>query len=239
MTGSTIPFIGKHNLSNLLIHSDPGGRSGFIAAWLTGQLTTLAFDSGANLQLEYTKIHKLENVDTIKNHPGIKIRVRPEITTIDLHSLLFLRKNVYTQIPNFLHSEYSLTTFTKLTRFSNEIFEWDHELDYSLYDVVLNFSDTFDNNYMINLYRNIVGKNPAPELINMLIKTNELNQIPIDLNHACSVLKLCLTQEYTLGLKEEHRIWSIVDIYNSTPIDQLYATVLQSIVPENYIRRLT
>ena len=221
----------KHNL---LIHADPGARSGFVAAWLTNRLSKLAFDSGASLRPPYLKIHKLENVNDIKNFVGTKIRVRPNIDSIDLHSLLFLRKNVYLQIPDFTRDEFSLETFTKLTHFSQEIFEWDQELDYNLYDIVMDFADTFDNDFMVALYKKVVGTNPTSDMIDMLVKTNELNCIPVDQNHACSILKLCLAQEQKLGLKEEHRFWSIVDVYNTTAIDQLYDTVLKSIVPSNY-----
>jgi hypothetical protein len=87
---------------------------------------------------------------------------------------------------------------------------------------------------MIELYKKVVGAAPTNEMIDMLIKTNNLNNISIDKNHACSILKLCLTKETQLGLKEEHRFWSIVDVYNSTPTDQLYDKVEQTIVPENY-----
>ena len=231
MTGLTPQTTGRHNL---LIHADPGARSGFIAAWLTNRLSKLAFDSGASLRPPYLKIHKLDNVNDITNFIGTKIRVRPNIDSIDLHSLLFLRKNVYEQIPEFTRNEYSLQTFTKLTHFSQEILKWDQELDYNLYDIVMDFADTFDNNFMIALYKKVVGIDPTSGMIDMLVKTNELNCIPIDQNHACSILKFCLAQEQKLGLKEEHRFWSIVNIYNTTAIDQLYATVAKSIVPSNY-----
>ena len=223
--------IGRHNL---LIHADPGARCGFVAAWLTNRLSKLAFDSGASLFPPFRKIHKLDNVADIKNFSGTKIRVRPRIESIDLHSLLFLRKNVYTQIPNFTRDEFSLETFTKLTHFSQEIFNWDQELDYNLYDIAMDFADTFDTDFMIALYKKVVGTDPTSDMIDMLVKTNELNSIPIDQNHACSILKLCLTQEQKLGLKEEHRFWSIVDVYNTTAIDQLYDTVLKSSVSSNY-----
>ena len=231
MTGLAPQVIGNYKL---LIHADPGARSGFVAAWLTNQLTKLAFDSGVSLRPSYLKIHKLDNTNDIENFTGTKIRVRPAVNSIDLHALLFLRKNVYIQIPNFTRNEYSLETFTKLTHFSQEIFKWDQELDHSLYDIVLNFADTFNNNFMIDLYKKVVGVNPTQDMITMLIQTNNLNQIPIDQNHACSIMKLCFTQEDKLGLKEEHRFWSIVDVYNSTPVDQLYNTVSQLIVPKNY-----
>jgi hypothetical protein len=219
---------------SLLIHADPGARSGFIAAWLTNRLTTLAFDSGASIRPRYTKIHKLQDVNILKKFSSTKIRVRPSIESIDLHSLLFLRKNVYEQVPEFTRNEYSLETFTKLTHFSQEIFEWDRELDYSLYDIVLNFADTFDNKFMIDLYKQINNIDPTEQMIDMLLATNDLNNILIDKNHACSILKLCLAKEMELGLKEQYRFWSIVDVYNSTPIDQLYNTVSELIFPGNY-----
>ena len=87
---------------------------------------------------------------------------------------------------------------------------------------------------MIELYRKFVGRAPTPDMIDMLIKTNDLNRIPMDRNHACSIVKLCFTQEHLLGLKEQNRYWSVVDVYKSTPVDQLYDTVLKLIVPENY-----
>jgi hypothetical protein len=239
MTGSVRQVIGKHNL---LIHADPGARSGFVAAWLTNRLVSLAFDSGAGLRPAFNKIHSINDSagphtiskDALRNFSGTKIRIRPSIENIDLHSLLFLRKNVHVQFPNFTKDEYSLETFTKLKQFSQDIFDWDNELDYDLYDIVVNFVDTFDNNYMIDLYKKFVGIDPAPDMIDMLVETNELNNIVLDKNHACSIVKLCLSQEKKLGLKEEHRFWSIVDIYASTPTDQLYDVIFQAIVPENY-----
>lgn len=231
MTGSIPQIIGRHNL---LIHADPGARSGFVAAWLTNRLSKPAFDIGATLYPPYHKIHNLNNINEVKDFRGVKIRIRPKIETIDLHSLLFLRKNVYILFPDFTRDEYSLETFTKLTHFAQEIFKRDQELDYSLYDIVIDFADTFDTDYMISLYKKVCGIDPTNDMINMLIKTNEINDVSIDQNHACSILKLCFAQEQQLGLKEENRFWSIVDIYNSTPVEKLYDTVYESITPKNY-----
>jgi hypothetical protein len=218
----------------MLIHADPGARSGFVASWLTNKLTRVEFDSGSTLWPRFVKIHNLTNDDDITSHRGLKIRIKPNVETIDIHSLLFLRKNVYVQIPTFTRNEYSLETFTKLTQFSQEIFKWDDELDYNLYDVVIDFSNTFDNSYMIDLYKKVNGYAPTQMMINTLVETNKLNCISIDKNHACSILKLCLTQEQKLGLKEENRFWSIVDIYNTTLVDLLYDTVYDAINPKNY-----
>lgn len=218
----------------LLIHADPGARSGLVAAWLTNKLDSVSFDAGSELRPEFFKIHKLTDSTHIKNFNGVKIRIRPQVEYIDLLSLLFLRKNVYLQIPNFTRDEYSLEMLTKLVEFSKEIFQWDDEVDYSLYDHVIGFNDTFDINCMIDLYIQINQQDPTTELINTLIKTNELNNISIDKNHASSILKLTMLKESELDLKEEHRFWSIVDIYNSVPVTDLYDTVSKSIDPKNY-----
>ena len=219
---------------NLLIHADPGARSGFVAAWLTNKLDCVTFDVGLELCPEFVKIHKLTNDKQIKNFSGTTIRIQPQVEFIDLLCLLFLRKNIYPQIPNFTRDEYSLETLTKLVEFSKEIFEWNAELDYSLYDYVITFNDTFDTERMIDLYKKINNQDPTTKLIDILIKTNELNNIILDKNHACSILKLTILKELELGLKEQHRFWSIVDIYNNTPVSELYDSVSESIDPKNY-----
>ena len=45
---------------------------------------------------------------------------------------------------------------------------------------------------------------------------------------------LCLNKEKELLLKESKRFWSIIDVYNTTPVENLYKTVSQKIKPENY-----
>jgi hypothetical protein len=87
---------------------------------------------------------------------------------------------------------------------------------------------------MIDLYKKINNQDPATELIDVLIKTNELNNISLDKNHACSILKLTILKELELGLKEQHRYWSIVDIYNNTSVTELYDSISESIDPKNY-----
>ena len=70
---------------NLLIHADPGARSGFVAAWLTQKLNSVQFDSGVTLNPKFLKIHKLDNVQRITNFNGKKLRIRPTLIMIDLH----------------------------------------------------------------------------------------------------------------------------------------------------------
>ena len=218
----------------LLIHADCGARSGFVGALLTDTLTKVSFDVGRELGTRFLKIHELKNVDEVKLFDGIKIRIRPTYSLIDLLSLLFLRKNVYAMIPDFTKNEYSLETFTKLTRFSEELFQWDAALDNSLYDYVFDFDDTFDVDTMAKLYTSVTTKPLDSNTIDIINQTNIVNRIPIDKNHACSIMKMVLNRELELGLKEENRYWSIVDVYNATPVEKLYDTVYNSIKPENY-----
>jgi|TARA_B110000503_G_C6962451_1_gene335701 hypothetical protein len=219
---------------SLLIHADPGARSGFLAAWLTQVLNRLAFDSGSDLNPNFYKIHTLDNIQRIINFKGIKIRIRPTLTMIDLHCLLFLRKNVHTLIPDFTRDEFCLDTFAKLTYFTKELFENDSELDYSVYDYIINFEDTFDTQCMINLFQQINNKLPTAAEIDMLMQTNQLNSIKIEKNHSTSILKLCIEREQQLSLKESERFWSIVDVYNTVDCELLYDTVLDKIKTENY-----
>lgn len=219
---------------SLLIHADPGARSGFLAAWITQKLTRLTFDSGKELNPQFYKIHKLDNTQQIINFSGIKIRIRPTFKMIDLHCLLFLRKNLYNQLPNFTRDEFSLDTFTKLTYFVQELFENDTRLDYSVYDYIINFEDTFDTQCMINLFQQINNKAPTTAEIDMLIQTNQLNSIKIKKNHSTSILKLCLEKEEQLALKESERFWSIVDVYNTVDCELLYDVVSDKIKTENY-----
>ena len=87
---------------------------------------------------------------------------------------------------------------------------------------------------LIDFYKKITGVYPSTEMIDMLNQTNDLNNINIDKNHACSILKLTMVREQELGLQEEHRFWSIVDVYNTVPTEQLYDTVLSFININNY-----
>ena len=217
-----------------LIHADPGARSGLVGAWLADMLSGVSFDVGAQDGVTFHKIHHLQDNNEIKNFNGVKIRIRPTYTKIDLHCLLFLRKNVYTQIPNFTKDEYSLETFTKLWQFAVQCFSEDYVLDNTLYDCILTFDDTFCEEKLIDLYKKVNNKTPTNAQINALNSTNQLSNIQIDTNHSCAIVKLCLNKEKELSLEESKRFWSIIDIYNTTPIEQLYKVVLEKIKPENY-----
>ena len=219
---------------DLLIHADPGARLGAVGAWISNTLSGKSFDVGAQDGVNFHKIHYLNDVNELTNFDGIKIRIQPTYTMIDLHTLLFLRKNVYNQIPTFTKNEYSLETFTKLWEFVKITFDHNNSLNNNLYDYIITFDDTFNITAMLNLYQNIHQEDPTLAQINALVETNKLSNIQVNKNHSTSIIKLCLNMERDLSLKESERFWSIVDVYNTTSVDKLYDTVLEKIKPENY-----
>ena len=219
----------------LLIHADPGARSGFVAAWLTNKLGGNSFDVGVEDKPSFYKVHILgDDRKTVLNFPGVKIRIRPTYKKIDLHCLLFLRKNIHVQDPDFTKDEYSLDTLSKLWSVMTECFEQDSALDLNMYDYTINFEDTYCTTTMVALYKKVNKQEPTEQQINALQSTNHVNTIHIDKNHSTTILKLCFEKEALLKLKESERFWSIIDVYNTTPVDKLYDTVLEKIKPENY-----
>ena len=110
----------------------------------------------------------------------------------------------------------------------------DQHVDNSLYHKVITFKDTYDINVMIDLFSWYNDKIPTAQQIELLKQTNILNQPDIPLNHASSVAAMIVEQEYLQGLKEIDRCWSLRQIYESTEQQQLYNTVRELIVPDNY-----
>jgi hypothetical protein len=218
----------------LLIHADPGGRCGLLAAWLSDQLDKVYFDVGANIKENFKKIHNLEDPREITKFDGITIRIAPSLNMIDLHTLLYLRKNWHVQMPQFTRDEYSLETFSKLWCIADCWFNHDATVDNQLYDHVMKFDDMFDISKLINLYKKIHNRLPTDQQIEILEKNIKLNLLDIDLNHSASIVKLIRNKEQYLNLKEENRQWSIVDVYQNTDTKNLYQTVDPLIKKENY-----
>ena len=221
-------------MSNLLIHADPGARSGFLAAWLENNLTTAGFDVGKTANLSFLKIHYLDNNDIIKKFQGIKIRIHSEFYLLNLHLLLFLRKNVHTQIPNFTKDEFSIETFSKVYVFAKECFDDDKKIDHSLYDYTINFADTYHIQKLIDLYCQVNQQRPSDNHIELATRLNKMNQFEIDSNHACNIAAMILETEFNMNLLESNRLWSLVEVYQTTPVEDLYQTIKSLIVAKNY-----
>ena len=218
----------------LLIHADPGARSGFLAAWLTDNLKDAGFDVGATAHTNFVKIHTLDDVDKLINFPGIKIRIKSSFDKLNLQLLLFLRKNVHVQMPNFTKNEFSLETFSKVYIFAKECFEHDASLNYLHYDHVIDFCDTFNLEKLEELYVKCNGCYPAVDHISCMLKNNELNQILIEKNHACNIAAMLFTVETKMNLEEKNRLWSLPEIYNTVNTNELYDYIQSSIKATNY-----
>ena len=220
--------------TKLLIHADPGARSGFLAAWLTDNLKDAGFDVGVTTHTNFVKIHTLDDISKIINFSGIKIRIKPSFDKLNLQLLLFLRKDVHTQIPNFTRDEFSLETFSKTYIFSKECFEQDATLNYLHYDHVIDFCDTFNLEKLTELYVKCNNCYPAMDNINYMLKNNAMNQLPIEKNHACNISAMLITTETKMNLKEKNRKWSLPVIYNTVDINYIYDTIKSKIKAENY-----
>jgi len=216
--------------SKILIHADPGARSHFVAEWLQDNLAEAGFDVGATIGPKtFFKIHRLEDPAVIKQFSGTRIRIRSTYNRLGLQLLLFLRKNVHSLEPNFTKNEYSLETFSKVYIFAKEIFADDLLLDYSLYDHVITFADTLDIDKLVDLYRQVNHRMPSNKHINRAVELNRLNQLELDPNHACAIAAMISETESRLGLLEENRLWSIPVLYNTTPVEDLHRSILESI----------
>jgi len=218
----------------LLIHADPGARSGFVAAWLQDKLDTAGFDVGVTSNTSFFKIHNLDHHQTIKSFNGTKIRIKSTFKLLNLQLLLFLRKNVHVQLPNFTKDEFSLETFSKVYIFAKHCFTNETQVDYSLYDCAITFDDTFDMGKMIKLYYQHNNRYPDANHIDLAVQNNIINQITPDANHACSIAAMVLETELAQNLLEENRYWSLPDLYQTTPVIELYQTIKSKIVPNNY-----
>jgi len=221
-------------MNKLLIHADPGARSHFIANWLHNKLDHAGFDVGITAYMPFVKIHNLENVDQLKNFLGTRIRIRPTFDKLPLHLLLFLRKNVQIQLPDFTKNEFSLETFSKVYIFAKECFANDNNLDYSLYNHVINFEDTFELGKLVDLYEKINGVAPSQTDIDQAMRNNIMNQIELDINHACSIAAMILETESKLNLKEKNRLWSLPELYNTVDQNDLYNVIESKICKDNY-----
>jgi hypothetical protein len=218
----------------LLVHADPGARSGFLAAWLTDNLKFSGFDVGATTNLNFCKIHVLDDSDKIINFPGIKIRIKPSLDKLNLHLLLFLKKNILTCPTNFIRDEFSLETFSEVYIHAKECFKDDASLNYSYYDHVIDFCDTFDLDKLADLYFKFNNRHPSLEHVNYALNNNLLNEILIEKNHACNIAAMLLATETRMNLKEENRMWSLPEIYNTNDKNELYTIIESKIKAENY-----
>jgi hypothetical protein len=225
-------------LIDLLIHACPGARAHFLAAWLKDDLGNAGFDVGSTVNTPFFKIHHVDNVNvdlnTIKKFQGTKIRIKTTFKMLDLQLLLFLQKNLHKQLLDFTRDEFGIETFSKVYRSAVDWFAEESLLDYSLYDYVITFDDTFNIDKLVDLYYQYNKRLPTNEHLELAQQNNKINQIVLDPNHACSIAAMILETESQIKLSEKNRYWSVVDVYETTPVTQLYQTVKSLIMLDNY-----
>lgn len=218
----------------LLITADPGARSGFLAAWLEKKLTEPWFDVGANTQTKFIKHHRDYGNCAVKSHKGARIRIRPDLKNLKLHLYLSFKKDVQVKIKNFNYSEYSFESYEKMFQSAKVWFDHDEQVDISLYDKVISFSDTYNTNLMIELYQWYNKKTPTPNQIEILKLTNQLSCIDIPDNHCCDIAAMVFSTEKKNGFNEIDRYWSAADEYLHPDTSTLYNRILNKITAENY-----
>lgn len=210
-----------------------------LAAWLQTNLPGRHFDVGVfpNGVANYTKIHELTDLDQLKKFKGIRIRIRQDRKKLATALYLFLVKNVYNMIPTFSRNQTDLETFTKVYSCQRQWFIDDGNLDYQLYDYVVDFSALYDQEFMIRLYQTINNQAPSDWLVRQLIENNYQNDPKLDAYHSCHIAAKVLNVEHALNLNEQDRNWSIVDLYSNFDLESR-STMLESfLTPKNYRNR--
>jgi len=224
----------RYRLSKILVHGDPGARSRFVSAWLLDQLDGAGFDVGDTAHPESKCLHTLNSIADLTRFDGPKIRVKFAFTELARHLCLFLRKNVHTQFPDFTRDEYSLETYSKVYGLAKECLEQEQQIDYSLYDGSITFAETFDLDQLIQLYVKINQRQPSDRLIAQAHQNNQINMIDVDPNSACSLAAMVLETETQMSVVEQQRLWSIVDTYKTTPVNNLHAAFKARLTREHY-----
>lgn len=224
----------KLNDYPLFILADPGARAHFVASWLLSDLTSAHYEIGTSIKSNFTKWHNDWDNIHARNFNGVKIRIKPSFSLLSLHLYHFLIKNVYVLIPDLPQDPYKVIITDKLLESAKGWWYHDLQIDYSLYDKCINFNDTYSTDFMVDLFFWYNNKYPTIEQIKILEETNKLNYPTFDKNHAASIAAMVIEQEFKKELKEIDRYWSIEKIYRTTDPENLYETIYNSIVPENY-----
>ena len=84
------------------------------------------------------------------------------------------------------------------------------------------------------MYEKINGVAPSQTDIDQAMRNNIMNQIELDINHACSIAAMILETESKLNLKEKNRLWSLPELYNTVDQNDLYNVIESKICKDNY-----
>jgi len=227
---------------NLLIHGPPGSRLGFVAAVLQNKLLNNLFDVGAHLEPEYVKLHEFDQ-EIISSFPDTKICIHTTFDMLDRHFLLFYQKNVITVLPERFQNLH-VTNRKILDRLYYSFSNWASDdaiaRAFNLYDYNINFEQTFDVEFMCDLYFQVNKKMPSSSLIEAIQTTNQTNFQPIELNHSCKIAAEIIKFERQNNFTEDDRSWQLDQACDFTDSgecldpDNLYNNVMSKLSVEFY-----
>ena len=109
-----------------------------------------------------------------------------------------------------------------------------------LYDHNINFEQTFDIEFMSNLYFQVNGKLPSSGLVEAMQTTNQVNSQPIASNHGCRIAAEIIKFEHLNNVTEHDRSWQLNQVCAFTDSgecldpDNLYENVMAKLSVEFY-----
>ena len=226
---------------NLLIHGHPGSRLGFVAAVLQNQLLPNLFDVGMHVQSKYIKLHKF-NREIVSSFADVKIHIHTTLSMLDQHFILFFQKNVQAQ--DNTYQTLSITDRRIIDKmyyaFNSDWLPDAAATVPDLYDYNINFEQTFDIEFMSDLYFQINKNLPSSSLVEAMQTTNQANLQKMDINHGCRIAAEIIKFEQQNNFTEHDRSWRLNEICAFTDLgecldpDNLYDNVMSKLYTEFY-----
>lgn len=226
---------------NLLIHGHPGSRLGFVAAVLQNQLLNNLFDVGIHVPSKYVKLHSFDQ-KLVSSFSDIKIRIHTTLSMLDRHFILFFQKNVQKQ--DNTYQTFSITDRRIIDKmyyaFNSKWLPDAAATIPNLYDYNINFEQTFDIEFMCDLYFQVNKNLPSSALVEAMQTTNQANVQPIETNHGCRVAAEIIKFEQGNNLTEHDRSWQLNQVCAFTDSgecldpDNLYDNVMSKLSSEFY-----
>ena len=230
----------------LLIHGHPGSRLGFVAAVLQDKLSNNLFDVGRAQPVNYVKLHTFDQ-RIVSAFAGVKICINTTFNLLDRHFFLFFQKNVLGSMDPIIKKVFQNLHITDRQILDKMFYALNHNwlpdvniTQHKLYDYHINFEQTFDIEYMCDLYFQINQTLPSSKLIEAMQTTNQVNSPTIDQNHSCRVAAEILRFEHTNDLTEQDRSWNLnqtcgfTDDGVCTDPENLYKNVMTKLSLEFY-----
>jgi hypothetical protein len=231
----------------LLIHGHPGSRLGFVAAVLQDTLMNNMFDVGRGQPVNYVKLHTFDQ-RFVSAFAGVKICINTTFDLLDRHFFLFFQKNVLggsigpaiTKVFQNLHVTDRRILDKMFYSLNSDWLPDASATQHELYNYHINFEQTFDIEFMCNLYFQVNQTLPSSRLIEAIQTTNQINSPTVDQNHGCRVAAEILKFEHSNNFTEHARSWNLNQVCGFTDEgvcldpDNLYKNVMSKLSLEYY-----